>query len=173
LNALSALKSKDNTDLSVDETYLLFPFIYKKLGQEMTATTSYNEAIQYYQTRIANLDKPYNRALSGLNTIKQTRDDYELVINNNLFELNRELPESFIKNPDRIALLLNTGNTLAGANAKKQIKKLNELQQDYKTAYKTVENSIMSQRKDYLNSYLNQSRYGLANLYDNSLPDNK
>ena len=173
LNALSALKSKDNTDLSVDETYLLFPFIYKKLGQELTATTSYNEAIQYYQTRIENLDKPYNRALSGLNAIKQTRDDHELVINNNLFELNKELPESFIKNPDRIALLLKAGNTLTGANAKKQIKKLNELQQDYKTAYKTVENSIMSQRKDYLNSYLNQSRYGLANLYDNSLPDNK
>ena len=173
LNALSALKNKENIDLSIDESYLLYPFIYKKLGQEMTATTSYNEAIKYYQTRIENLDKPYNKALSGLNAIKKTRNDYELVINNNLFELNRELPESVIKNPDRIVALLKASSTLSSAAAKKSISKLTELQQDYKAAYIAVENEIISQRKVYLNSYLNQSRYGLANLFDTSLIDNK
>ncbi len=173
LNALSALKNKENIDLSIDESYLLHPFIYKKLGQEMTATTSYNEAIKYYQTRIENLDKPYNKTLSGLNAIKQTRNDYELVINNNLFELNRELPESVIKNPDRIVALLKASSTLNSAAAKKSISKLTELQQDYKAAYIAVEAEIISQRKVYLNSYLNQSRYGLANLFDTSLIDNK
>ena len=136
-------------------------------------SSSYNEAIKYYQTRIENLDKPYNKTLSGLNAIKQTRNDYELVINNNLFELNRELPESVIKNPDRIVALLKASSTLNSAAAKKSISKLTELQQDYKAAYIAVETGIISQRKVYLNSYLNQSRYGLANLFDTSLIDKK
>lgn len=171
LNALSALKDRENTDLSVDETYVLLPYMYKKLGQEMTATTSYNEAIKYYQSRLADLDKPYNKKSSGLHALQHNHDDYELVINNNIFEISRELPESFINNPGRISALQKAGSTLSTPKALKSISHLNALQQDYNAAYQKAENRIISRRKDYLNSYLNQSRFGLANLYDNSLSD--
>ena len=173
LNALSALKNKETTDLSVDETYLLLPFIYNKLGQELTATTSYNEAIKYYQSRLENLDKPAGKNTSVQSAIKQNLDEYELVINNNVFELNREMPASFINNADRISALQKAGSNLTKPAALKSMSKLNALQTDYKSAYNTVKNRIISQRKDYLNSYLNQSRFGLANLYDNSLSDSK
>ena len=45
LNVLNLLKSKNKIDLSVEESYLLFPYVYKKLNQQMTASTAYNEAI--------------------------------------------------------------------------------------------------------------------------------
>ncbi|MFV9616038.1 MAG: tetratricopeptide repeat protein, partial [Gammaproteobacteria bacterium] len=38
LNALSILKDKKTFDLSVDESYLLVPYVYEKLQQELTVT---------------------------------------------------------------------------------------------------------------------------------------
>ena len=173
LNALSALKNQNTTDLSIDESYLLYPFIYNKLGQELTATTSYNEAIKYYQDRIANLDKPYNRTSSGLAGLKQIRDNHELVINDNLFDLSKSLPESFLNNPARISQLLKASGHLSSLSVRKTSSNLVALDQEYKAVYKVIENQIIEKRKEYLNSYLNQSRYGLANLFDKTLPDNK
>ena len=172
LNALSALRSKDTIDLSVDETYLLFPFVYKNLGQELTATTSYNEAIQYYQTRIDNLGKPKGFDVSNLDAIRHTREAYQLNINNNVFDIGSDLPQSFLKNPQRIDALLKASAGIKPASSK-SVEKLNQLKADYASTYKALQKNITNQRKDYLNSYLNQSRYGLANLYDNSLPGSK
>ena len=97
---------------------------------------------------------------------------YADVNTNNVFDIGSDLPQSFLKNPQRIDALLKASAGIKPASSK-SVEKLNQLKADYASTYKALQKTITNQRKDYLNSYLNQSRYGLANLYDNSLPGSK
>jgi len=97
LNALTILKDKKTFDLSVDESYLLVPYVYEKLQQEITVTTSYTEAMNYYQRRISFLDNISTQHLNFSN-LKYNRETASLIIQNNSFNYNNRFPESFIKN---------------------------------------------------------------------------
>ena len=171
LNALSILKNKNALDLSVDESYLLFPFVYKKLGQKMTASTSYNEAIQYYQARIRNLDGMIAKGNSISGIIHPINNDYEIVADNNVFEYENSYPVSFISNLNKLQSIKTSLNKL-NSKSKKIIEKTSRLHGDYNYAYVSLLKDVAKKRREYLNSYLNQSRYGLANLYDNEFIGN-
>ena len=57
-------------------------------------------------------------------------------------------------------------------NTKGLKSKFNNLKSANDNAFKRMVNQLITQRKEHLNSYLNQSRYGLASLYDNDISSN-
>ncbi|MFK5893307.1 MAG: hypothetical protein QM504_08815 [Pseudomonadota bacterium] len=161
LNALTILKDKKTFDLSVDESYLLVPYVYEKLQQEITVTTTYTEAMNYYQQRMALLDSIANEH-ADFAELKYNQTTSSFILQNNNFDYGNSYPESFIKNYQR----LNEFSTLTkSSKLRNQISKLTD---KFDQMYNDIISDLSSQRKEYLKSYLNQSRYGLARLYDSS-----
>lgn len=163
LNAINILKSKKSYDLSVDESHLLLPYTYEKLGQNMTASASYTEAQQYYQNRISSIKTlNINKTLSA----KSILDKNNIInIENNIVEFTKHYPLSFLENTARI-------NSLEKYMRHTNNKNLKSVYKTTKHTHNIILNRMLSdifnKRLSYLNSYLNQSRFGLARLFDNS-----
>jgi len=160
LNALSILKEKKTYDLSVDESYLLVPYVYEKLQQELTVTASYTEAMNHYQERIQGLSVISDKPTDFL-TVSYDNEASSLIVNNNSLEYGRFYPESFIQN---YQMLLR----FSEISKHKKIKKLIKMQiNKHDRVFQNIVSKLANKRKEYLKSYLNQSRYGLARLFDN------
>ena len=166
LNALTILKDKKTTDLSVDESYLLIPYVYEKLQQEITVTTAYTEAMNYYQQRINTLEEISSKHISS-DYLEYNKESSHLIIQNNSFDYGNRYPESFIKN---FQLLKNFLDTASDTRLKNKITKLIT---QFESTFQNIISDLANERKEYLKSYLNQSRYGLARLYDSSNKTNK
>jgi len=166
LNALTILKNKKTSDLSVDESYLLVPYVYEKLQQELTVTTTYTEAMNYYQRRTANL-KAISNNQSDFNKLLFNPETSSFIIDNNNFDYTNRYPDSFIKNYKRLIEFKSV------SKSKKILSKINKLIKRFDTTYQQVIVDLANQRIEYLKSYLNQSRYGLARLYDNTIETDK
>ena len=165
LNALTILKNKKTSDLSVDESYLLVPYVYEKLQQELTVTTTYTEAMNYYQRRTANLENISN-SRSDFNKLLFNPNTSSFIIENNNFDYTNRYPDSFIKNYKRLVEFKSV------SKSKKLQGKINKLIKRFDMTYQQVVADLANQRIEYLKSYLNQSRYGLARLYDNTKETN-
>lgn len=161
INALSILKDKDTTDLSVDESYLVIPYVYERLQQEMTVINSYNEAMDYYQQRIQQLDKISHQQWK-FSSVQFNSQTSSLIIRNNSLDYGAFYPKSFINN---YHLLLDFSYSIKASKLQQRIK---ALLTNYDDVFQHIIDQLISQRKKHLNSYLNQSRYGLARLYDSS-----
>jgi hypothetical protein len=85
-----------------------------------------------------------------------------LIIDNNRLDYGEAYPESFIKN---YQLLLQFDKNMANDPISRQ---LNELLEKYDRIYQRIVIVLVEERISYLKSYLNQSRYGLARLFDNN-----
>jgi len=159
LNALTILKSKKTFDLSVDESYLLVPYVYEKLQQEKSVTTTYTEGINYYQRRIRKLDG-ISTQHADFKNLNYNLSTSSLIIQNNSFDYGKQYPEAFIRNFQRL-------NEFSHATNNKKIKnKISKLTIKFDSVYQNIIANLANQRKNFLKSYLNQSRYGLARLYD-------
>lgn len=159
LNALTILKDKNTFDLSVDESYLLIPYVYEKLQQELTVTASYSEAMNYFQKRMDKLDAISQQHTDFTPTIFDEKTA-SIHIQNNSLDYGKTYPESFITNYQHLNNLLeNTQNN----NTRSKIEKL---MAKYDATFQIIISELLQQRKKYLQSYLNQSRYGLARMYD-------
>lgn len=165
LNALKILKQNTIFDLSVDESYLLFPYVYEQLQQQVTVTASYTEAMEYYQSRINELNKAKSINYNLINT-SYNKASSSIIINNNAFDLGRNYPESFFKNYQKLGQLINL------SKSQRLTRKMHSLMEKYNKAFNQILSNVISERIEYLNSYLNQSRYGLARLYDNNQKTN-
>lgn len=161
LNALTILKDKKTFDLSVDESYLLVPYLYEKLQQELTVAASYTEAMNYYQRRIERLNNISNQH-TDFSTIEYDEDSSIFIIQNNSLDYGKQYPESFIHNYQQLIKLSSISNN------KKLKKKIDALISKHDNVFQLILIELITQRKEYLKSYLNQSRYGLARLYDSS-----
>lgn len=165
LNALTRLKEERTPDLPVDESYLLLAYTYGKLKQHLTATSAYNDAIQYYQDRIAQLE----RLESGESTLsasisieKKTRSVH---MGQTSFSYAGQYPEGFFNNYTHLhAMQPQISHTTSALTQRYQA-----LLKDYKQALVGIGRHLLAERREFLQSYLNQSRYGLARLYDSSL----
>jgi len=165
LNALTILKNKKTTDLSVDESYLLVPYVYEKLQQELTVTTTYTEAMNYYQRRSDNLEN-ISRNHSDFNKLIYNQKNSAFIVDNNNFDYKNNYPESFINNYKRLNEFKNVAKSKSIKN------KISNLIKRFDNTYQQVITDLANQRNEYLKSYLNQSRYGLARLYDNTKETN-
>ena len=165
LNSTNILKAKKTIDLSVDESHLLLPYIYEKLNQNMTASASYSDAQKYYQKRIK-----YITELKYLNEKKISAQELlsnkgNLTIKNNIIDFSNHLPVGFLENSAQIEKLSKHIPQVNNSNLTNNFSKLKE--KHNKVLFETF-NIVFEQRLTYLKSYMNQSRFGLARLFDNS-----
>lgn len=165
LNALTILKNKNSSELSVEEAYLLLPYIYEKLGQGLTASTSYTDALNHFTKRMYDLQTLKKQILTN-------KTDIIDAYNNGYFSLDKEkinyistYPDYFLQNYILISRLYKNSQTTDVSVKKEQIQKLYA---DYQTTLNKVMLSLIEQKISNIKSYMNQSRYGLARLYDSN-----
>lgn len=165
LNAINILKAKKEYDLSVDESHILQPYIYEKLNQNMTASASYTAAQKYYQDRIEsiNIIKEQLSKTNDVNNIKYFNTNIH--IKDNIFENSSFISDSLLENTSLLNNLLTYIPGLKNIEIKHQF---NTFKVKHDRLIKDSLNNILDQRIGYLRSYLNQSRFGLARLFDNS-----
>lgn len=162
LNAVNILKKKQDIDLSVDESHLLLPYIYEKLNKNLTASASYTDAQSYYQNRIKKINKiKTNNKVTAAGILSGNKFNIE----NNIIDFSENIPFSIIKNSVRLEEFSNYEYHI---KSKKTLKKYYKVKDKHKTSLSKMVNYILDNRLTYLNSYMNQSRFGLARLFDNS-----
>lgn len=165
LNAINILKSKKEYDLSVDESHLLLPYIYEKLNQNMTAQASYSDAQKYYQERIDNITSIKNMTQHNINAQDILENSHNYTIKNNIIDISKHISVDFLINSvqlDKLSIYTaNITDTLL-------INKFSTLREKHKKMLLNKFGDIFEQRLTYLKSYMNQSRFGLARLFDNS-----
>jgi hypothetical protein len=124
-------------------------------------TSAYSSAVKYYKQRIATLE---DLSTEYMNFDKLDYDEETSLINvhNNSLDYGKYYPESFIKNFQR---LKNFQKVIDDSKIKSEIV---ELIKKFDKTYQAVIENLLDERREYIKSYLNQSRYGLARLYDNS-----
>lgn len=161
LNTLALLKSKKSTHLTVEESHLLIPYVYEKLQQEIDVATSYTQAMTHYQNRIIELNKIINQH-QEFTTIKISDELSSISIANNEFNYSKQFAQSFIKNYQQLLRYSATNKShLLAAKIEHQLFKHDQL-------FQLIVAQLVNQKIDHLNSYLSQSRFGLAKLYDKS-----
>lgn len=158
LNAFNHLKKKDKNDMSVMESYLLGAFTLEKLKQPKTASASYSEAINFYEQKSIYYSTLLNRL------IKQKSSG---AIENSLFEtVNHDLQKiqpQLITLTDKIDTLNQLLQYQITNNQRTAIQQLNARMNNH---YLTLAADAINKKQEILNSYLSQSRFGLAKLYD-------
>lgn len=165
LNAINILKSKKQLDLSIDESYLLLPYIYEKLNQNMTASASYSDALKYYQARIKSLSAIKNKKQKSINAQDILNNNNQLTIENNIIDYSRYFEISFLQNKIRLEEL---SKYTTHIRDKALIRSFDSLKAKYNSSLLKKLGVIFDNRLTYLESYMNQSRFGLARLFDNS-----
>lgn len=165
LNAANILKEKAEDDLPTEESYLLIPYIYSRLNQHLTASASFEEAIKHYTWRIQELK---SILLSSNNLSKKIR----LIANNNMLRIDDQVlnftqryPKSFL---DNFAILNSIEKHI---NSQKTRQQFEQIYTDYQATLDEIIRELLNQRISYLSSYADQSRYGLARVYDNSIAE--
>lgn len=165
LNAINILKSKKTIDLSVDESYLLLPYIYEKLNKSTTASASYSDAQKYYQERIKNISLLKNNLQINFSAEEILENKNQIKIKNNIINFSNHIPIVFLENNTRIIELSSYINQYNNISLKNDFLKLNNR---YKKSLSKAFSELLEKRLTYLNSYMNQSRFGLARLFDSS-----
>ena len=128
---------------------------------ETTATASYTEAVDYYQRRLIQLNN-----LSNLRPefarVKYDDDTSSIIIRDTSLNYGEMFPISFIHNYRELAEISAFDQNPALS------KKIEKLIFKFDTIFQSVLMELIDRRKNYLSSYLSQSQYGLARLYDSS-----
>ena len=165
LNASRFLKEKQQDDLPIDEAFLLMPFFYEKSQQLATASLGYSQAASYYQDKISALtqliDAPINLASHPI----VLSNGISMNINNMRIGFSANYPSYFFTQRQNAEQLK---SWQAKLNNPKLSQDLSLVMQEYDVLTVNMAKSIMHNRVAQLSSYLNQSRYGLARLYDNN-----
>lgn len=162
LNAARFLKAREGDDLPMYEAYLLMPFFYEKSHQLVAASVGYSEASDYYKNKINVLNKVLSTSIDLNKHQVQQGDTAQLNISGYIINLSEYYPNYFFHNNTTMQAFQ---QQLTTGKLTEKYKRLNEGYNQITT--KMVKN-ILQKRVDNLNSYLNQSRYGLARLFDNN-----
>lgn len=161
INAFKILSEKTSHDLNVDEVKLLLPKAYEEIADFGMATSAYQNAIAYYNSRLLKIEK----ILSDLDKTPKS------ALGDALRELDFSELEIYGK-PHYIPMYFYDNYQLIVAMQTKPldadtIKTVDQLQSRYQTQLKMMVRDNIKLRKAIINSYLSQAKFGMANLYDN------
>ncbi|MBL1276969.1 MAG: hypothetical protein COB30_012865 [Ectothiorhodospiraceae bacterium] len=168
LTNIRYLKEKKTTELSIDESYLLTPYFYEKLGQSITASTGYLEAINYYQKRISDIEVILESEISFDSLRSSNTNTHFITIHNNQIMFSEQFPEYFLADYEKLKSYQKIINMI---DDKALTDKYHILKKQYESIFKSCIHNALNRRITELNSYMNQSRFGLARLYDNNLAE--
>lgn len=155
LSAFNHLREKQEHDISVAESYLLSAFSLRQLGQHEAALAAYQEAVTYYQL----LEQKQSAAYSNL-----ANRPVNLQLNESIFirpesRKNKQLRRLF----EKIAIV---NSLLAQPLSNSRINTLTTIKTTLEKNYQTLGQKLLSKEQESIQSYLSQSRFGLATLYD-------
>lgn len=169
LNAVRMLTKSDKLELPVDEAHLLSAYFYEKLKQYATASAGYTDAIAYYEQRINRLDSLVVSDADIALRLTSDTDDNVIAVSNELVDLGELLPIAFF---DNMRQLWSYQAHMASISGPALEHEFSTLQNEYKRLLSEAVRESLRTKADYLTSYMNQARYGLARMYDNSQPTN-
>lgn len=158
LNAFNHLKNKDPNDISVMESYLLSAFTLEKLKQPKTASVNYSEAINFYEQKSVQ----YSTLLNQLTTQRNSGAIERSIIENINTDLHKIQPQ-LITVTEKINTVQQLLAHQPSSNQQASLRQLNARLND---TYVALATAGINKKQDILNSYLSQSRFGLAKLYD-------
>lgn len=158
LNAVNLLKQRESDDLSRDEAYLLLPYIYERLDQRQLIEDSFSLAINHYQARILELEALKNLPLDYSQI--HLEDTGRLILREQEFDFSNQYPPYLLTNRR------NLGQLSREINDAEFSLRISRLIEQYDQLLNEIVISLIDQQIAYLNSYLNQARYGLARHYD-------
>lgn len=160
-NAFEILKSKPDNDLPIAESYLLVPFVHVQMGQPTLATTLYSEAVSFYNKQL----KETNKQIASLeNHFSKGRNitDYNSTL--------KQLPKLVLQQIPQF--LLSEYKSLtdfeSSINDPKLNKEINALILKYSEVIFTAAKSQLNRYAEQIRSYMSQSQFGLAKLYDSN-----
>ena len=160
LNTVTVLKQGKGNDLSSDEAYLVMPYIFEKLDQPLSISSSFSESVDHYQSRLLQLSAIRNSPLN-FDTLKLEAITGDLTLDGIRFNFSRQYPGYVLQNRRFLGqLLVSESSTKHGNRIATLINKYDQILTD-------IVFRLIDQRKQFVSSYLNQSRYGLARHYDN------
>lgn len=155
LSAFNNLRERQENDISVAESYLLSAFTLRQLGQHEAALASYQEAVAYYSA----IDKRQAAALSSLATQPNT-----IPVNESTFLR----PES--RNDKKLHHLTEKINLVAALLTQplssSRITALTNSKIALERDYLTTAKNLLATEQEAITSYLSQSKFGLATIYD-------
>jgi len=164
LNAVRLLQGKKQPDLSVDEAHLLMPYFYEKSSQYTTASIGYDQSIVYFLGRISQFQteqkKIIDMPLSGIQYPSQG------VINltaNETAKLDDYIADATVETLQRLPLYQRYFNSTSPQKLALSRQVLNATSKEFVRA---THLHVLQQKIKYLNSYIDQARYGLVRLYD-------
>ncbi len=166
LSTIRILKNKQTYDLPIDESYLLVPYFYEELQQFTTASTGYLEAINYYQKKIADIQAIIDSDINLENHPINININTTIEINNHPINFSREFPDYFFEN---YLKLESYKKYFKSGDSEKIRMEYNQLNNKYKNIIVKIIRNMLQKRIKQLDSYMDQSRFGLARLYDNNL----
>lgn len=155
LNAFNHLHEKQDNDISVAESYLLGAFALRQIGQHEAATARYQEAVTYYEQMAAKQAlaaadlayKPINLQSNAVIFIRPESKD------------NKNLRRLF----EKIHLI---DSLLSKSLASSRINALTTSKATLEKSYRSIAQKMLLKEQETIQSYLSQSKFGLATLYD-------
>ena len=155
LSAFNHLREKQEYDISVAESYLLSAFALRQLGQHEAAIADYQTAISYYST----VDQKQTAVFSSLTNNPVTLPSSETIFLRPETRNNKQL----LQLAEKINIItqlqaqpLSSSRITALTNCKVALEK----------QYLTTTQQLLTAEKEAITSYLSQSKFGLATLYD-------
>lgn len=164
---LKKLSDKQVIDASVDTSYILLAFTNSQYDpSSRTTIKSYKNAIHYYKKRLVKINALISKINSltsgGLPVIRRSLSSSNFIIENNMLDLSRNLPESFLSNYVSLSKL--DQSILASGKGIYIYDEAERLHKDYETAVVNEAKNRLIIRKAMLSRYLNQCTYALARL---------
>ena len=165
LNAAKILRGKQSKELQVDEANLLLPYFYEKLGQLATASAGYAEAIKYFEDRLQAIRSISNIDQSIANNASLIKAQKTITVSGETIDLGSALPPAYFT---QISLLDAYQGELMRIGDSKLIAQYRKLKNEFSGLIRQTIKMHLKKKSEFITDYMNQSRYGLARLYDRS-----
>lgn len=160
LSAFNRLSENSVHSIYKDESYLLLPYTYARLKQTARASEAYDAAIEYYQLRIKQL-QALLLSQNGINAhLYSGSRNPQITLNKQTFDTSDIYPAVFL---DNFSMLYRFKQAVDDPQL---LSRLNPLYQQYGATYEDILKTAIDRHSGYLTSYQSQSRFGLANVYD-------
>lgn len=155
LNAFNLLREKNENDISVAESHLLVAFTLRQLGQSEAALTAYQEAIGYYSTLLS-------KQKNSISSITQNSSE-DLLISNIFLRSETRNNKQLNKIAEKIIIISNLQKYSLSSNS---INELAAAKQLLEKEYISIAQELLDTEQESIASYLSQSKFGLATIYD-------
>lgn len=162
LNMLKALREKDDIDPSIHEAYLLTPYVYEEIDQLRLAAANYNQAEAYFKKHSTDLEQK-KAAIDANYILDMTNNSSSSLLE--YTDTNVATHTASLDPLTRLNIIL-LGDLIRLETDKNRQILLGRLKNELVQRAMQSTKSQLEEQKQVFDSYLSQTRFALANLYD-------